>query len=125
MIGINKLNIQWEDDNHCHVQDPNTGHEFNVTVRNKELKFAPNGQPVKPRLYIGGAMVNTKQDVLGHHQAIAWAKDYFGPVLNKILNREVELKFSAKAGCSCGCSPGFIVQDNSFSFDIWMDALEK
>ena len=123
MQGIHKLNINWIDDNHAKIQDPDNGREFDITIRPKTKMWSGNGHPVKPRLYIDGPIVSQINDELDRQKAIQWAKDYFGPTLNKILNRNVELKFSQKAGCSCGCSPGFIIQDGSIPFDIWMDAM--
>lgn len=117
-----KAVIEWIDDDHAHITDPNNGREFNVTTRPKENMFVA-GRPTKPRLYVGGALLDKKEKELTYRQMIAWAKDYFGPTLNLILNREVEIKFSSKAGCSCGCSPGFIIQDPSIPFNIWMDAI--
>lgn len=121
MQGIHKLNIAWTDDNHAHVQDPDTGREFDITVRWKTNMFV-GGKPVKSRLYVNGPLVRKKAEELTFHKQIAWAKDYFLPTLRKILNRDVNIKFSRKAGCGCGCSPGFIIDDSSFPFDIWMDA---
>jgi hypothetical protein len=119
MQGINKLNITWKDDNHAHVQDPDNGHEFNITVRPR--KMWQGAHPVKPRLYVNGPQVRARTDFTLRQQT-AWAKAYFGPTLSKILNKDVDMKFSSKAGCSCGCSPGFIINDVSVPFDIWMDA---
>lgn len=31
------------------------------------------------------------------------------------------LKWSQKAGCSCSCSPGFIIQDNAMGYDFHID----
>lgn len=121
MQGINKLNIQWADDNHAHVQDPDNGREFDITVRQKKNMFVA-GKPVKPRLFINGDVVKEKENDLSHRQSIQWAKDYFGPTLAKVLNKPVKLSFSLKAGCSCGCSPGFIIDDSSIPFNIWMNA---
>lgn len=121
MQGVHPLNIDWKNDNEGHVQDPDTGREFDVVVRPKENMWAPNGHPVKPRLYIGGN-IDKLSGTDNYRKQIAWAKEYFGPVLDKLVNRHVELKFSRTAGCRCGCSPGFIVQDGSIPFNIWMDA---
>lgn len=121
MQGIHKLNITWTDDNHAHVQDPDNGREFNITVRPKTNQFIA-GNPVKPRLHIGGDLIREKEKELTYRKQIAWAKEYFIPTLTKIVNRPVNVKFSGKAGCSCGCSPGFIIDDSSIPFDIWMDA---
>jgi len=37
-----------------------------------------------------------------------------------LLGDEVKANFSQKAGCPCGCSPGFILTGHSGS-DIWID----
>lgn len=120
MQGIIKLNITWSDNNHAHVQDPDNGHEFNITVRQMTNRFV-GGHAVKPRLYIGGSAVD-EHDSDSMKKRIAWAKEHFGPTLQKILNKPVDIRFSSKAGCSCGCSPGFIIEDTSIPFDIWMNA---
>jgi hypothetical protein len=49
---------------------------------------------------------------------------YKQAVLPELLNRVPELqghklKWSQKAGCRCGCSPGFIVE-NSSSYDVFV-----
>ena len=43
------------------------------------------------------------------------ATKYNIKALKTIFPEAVSIKFSAKAGCSCGCSPGYIVQTNSTS----------
>ena len=121
---LSKVQIKWIDDNHVQVTDSNNGRQFSIITRPKKNMFIA-GYPVKPRLYIGGSLVEKKERELGHQQLVKWIKTYFGPTLNLILNRDVEFKFSSKAGCSCGCSPGFIIQDSSISFDIWMNALNE
>jgi hypothetical protein len=78
--------------------------------------------PVKPRLYVNGPLVREADEFLTHRGAIKETKAAFLPTLLKIINRDVDVKFSAKAGCSCGCSPGFIINDVSVPFDIWMDS---
>lgn len=48
-------------------------------------------------------------------------------LLDKVLKEEigsgyVTARWSQKAGCSCGCSPGFVVQDTGFfDYDIFVD----
>lgn len=119
MIGIHKLNISWSDDNHCNVQDPDNGNEFDVTIR-KHPMFSANGFRVKPRLYIDG--MAEKEEELGRRKFIDFAKEHFGYTLAKIVNQNIRLSFRSKAGCSCGCSPGFIIEEGgeSFPFDVWM-----
>lgn len=31
--------------------------------------------------------------------------------------------WSAKAGCSCGCSPGFVVKNHMCSYVLWVDVI--
>jgi hypothetical protein len=33
--------------------------------------------------------------------------------LKEIFPNALEIKFSSKAGCSCGCSPGYVVKENT------------
>lgn len=44
-------------------------------------------------------------------------------VLKEIFAGAVSIKFSQKAGCSCGCSPGYIVKYNSHreGLNHWVD----
>lgn len=120
---IERINITWHDDNHAHVQDPSNGREFDITIRPKKRMFSPSGHVIKPRLYVGGKLVDETEKEIGHRSAIAWAKEHFGSTLEKVLNRKIKMRFSSKAGCSCGCSPGFIIEDGgeSIPFNIWMD----
>jgi hypothetical protein len=38
------------------------------------------------------------------------------------FNKDVKMGFNQKAGCSCGCSPGFVVRDESCKgYSIWVD----
>ena len=120
MISAHRLNIDWIDDNNAHIQDPDNRREFTITVRPKSRRFVC-GNPVKSRLYVGGN-IEALSGTDNFRKQINWAKNYFGPVLDKVLNRHVELKFSSKAGCSCGCSPGFIINDSSIPFNLWMNA---
>jgi hypothetical protein len=51
------------------------------------------------------------------------ATKYNIKALKTIFPEAVSIKFSAKAGCSCGCSPGYIVKTNSTSLGTnnWAD----
>lgn len=121
---IGNLNITWIDNNHATIQDPEFGRKFSVTVRPKTNRFVA-GRTVKPRLYVSGLAVDAaeRRDDLSFNQRVKVVKEYFLPTLQKLLNRNVDIRFSQKAGCSCGCSPGFIVEDKDFlpSNDFWMD----
>lgn len=36
------------------------------------------------------------------------------------LHPDTKVFWSQKAGCGCGCSPGFVIKDHS-RFDVWVD----
>lgn len=120
MFGIYRLNVTWKDENHCHIQDPETGNEYDVTVRPKDRMWTPSGNPVRGRLYVNGPLVDEAES-LGLRRGIAVVKDHMEPLMSKILNQQVNLSFSSKAGCSCGCSPGFIIKNPVTPFDVWVD----
>ena len=44
-------------------------------------------------------------------------------LLRQLFPDAVSIKFSAKAGCSCGCSPGYIVKKNDYvvGSNHWVD----
>lgn len=37
------------------------------------------------------------------------------------LNSNATVTYSRKAGCSCGCSPGYIVKNDCFNKKIWIN----
>lgn len=119
MFGVHRLNINWRDENHCDIQDPETGTEYDVTVRPKERQWTPQGDPVRGRLYVSGVLV-TEAEHLGMRKGVAVVKDHMEPLLTRLLNQQVQLSFSSKAGCTCGCSPGFIIRNPVTPFDMWV-----
>jgi len=42
--------------------------------------------------------------------------------LKKLFPEALEIKFSAKAGCNCGCSPGYIMkhEPNQWGKNFWV-----
>jgi len=36
----------------------------------------------------------------------------------------VKAKFSRTAGCRCGCSPGFVVSEWGFGFNLWIEEVK-
>jgi hypothetical protein len=120
-----KLNITWIDNNHANVVDRRNGREFNITVREKAKKWVRDHR-VKSRLYVGGQVVQDWEDnpLSTHTQAIKHVKEYFGPTLQAMLGENIGMKFSSTAGCFCGCSPGFILENSGeLLWDVWMDAV--
>jgi len=41
--------------------------------------------------------------------------------LEKLFPHAESIKFSAKAGCKCGCSPGYVVKHNEINTDHWVN----
>lgn len=109
------MKFNWFDDNHVKVIDDNR--EFDVTVHLKEFKPGR-----KSRAYVNGSLVREKEKELGYRKSITWAKEYFKPVLSRILLKDdIQMKFSRTAGCQCGCSPGFIIEtSDDIPFDVWI-----
>lgn len=44
---------------------------------------------------------------------------------NGSFEDKIQAGWSQKAGCSCGCSPGFIIKQGNVPFDIWVDVTDK
>lgn len=113
------MNVNWKDENHAEITT-DTG-SFSVTVRPKENKFV-GGRAVKSRLYVSGAITNVSPDIPFNTQ-VKNVKNVFLPILREFLHLDnLDMKFSRRAGCSCGCSPGFILNDPNIPFDVWMGA---
>lgn len=48
------------------------------------------------------------------------------PQLFRLLGlNDVQVSWSQKAGCRCGCSPGFIVKTDNVAYDIYVDVTDK
>ena len=115
------LNINWIDDNHAIVFDADRFVTFDVTVRPKDRQRTARGR-VKSRLYVNGSGVKKIEEELSHRKATEKIKEVFSPALRELLKSdELKMRFSRTAGCSCGCSPGFILENVDTPFDIWMD----
>ena len=50
-----------------------------------------------------------------------WKKNVVPSVLNKLELTPTDVVWSRTAGCSCGCSPGFILKGNTDSKRIYVD----
>lgn len=54
-----------------------------------------------------------------------WRKEVIPTVLKELdLPLDTKVRWSQKAGCSCGCSPSFIVEDYH-TFDVHVDLIEE
>lgn len=88
---------------------------MNVT---KRLSENPNS---KVRIYIFPANENVFDNLLNRYSRPS--KAYKAEVLPAVFARigEHKVSWSQKAGCNCGCSPGFIVTDGLKGFNVFVD----
>ena len=103
--------LQYTDDNHAQLDN------LKLTIRPKRTMFSAHGA-VKTRIY-----ASPPDDRRAKNKAnLAWVRDnMISPVL-AALSIDGTASFSSKAGCSCGCSPGFILKtDKQPRFDLWID----
>ncbi len=81
----------------------------------------------RPRIYVHLAGETIMQD-LQNRRARPYKvyKAEVLPALFRLLGiTDVKVGWSQKAGCSCPCSPGFIVKDDGLPFDIHVDVTDK
>ena len=79
----------------------------------------------KPRLYISPTDWNLFEDLIEggrfNRPHLEFKKHLLEATLTKagLDPKTVKAAWSQKAGCSCGCSPGFILTGTDQRFDIW------
>ena len=68
----------------------------------------------KARVYVSTADFNVLDDLTNRFRRPydAWRPRVLD-VLKVLGYEDVRLRWSQKAGCSCGCSPGFIIEDGA------------
>lgn len=92
----------------------------------KNIKFLPT-KAKYARIYVWPEGENIAHNLLArHNRPYNVYKAEVLPQLTKALGIEGDLtyKWSQKAGCSCGCSPGFIEQSGKLRYDIHVDVVE-
>lgn len=110
----------------------------NITVRSqpKENQFTSNGHSIKTRVYVWfdkGTELSDRFDwkmsdpyeIVNkiYHAKHKWQKKYVVEPLVKLFefDDDAKVSFSSKAGCQCGCSPGFIVKSKKQPpFDLFV-----
>lgn len=56
-----------------------------------------------------------------HRPSTAYKKELMPKILEKAgLPADTKVSWSQKAGCSCGCSPGFILSDSYWGFKFYV-----
>ena len=81
----------------------------------------------KPRVYVHVKGENVMENlVLRRARPYDFYREHVLPRLRETygLSSETKIRWSQKAGCGCGCSPGFIIEDlgpNSMLYgkDVW------
>lgn len=112
------------------------GVKITVKSRPKDKQYTHHG-PVKTRVYVRfdkdskfGKRLDWNFDDPEelkdkiYRARIKWMKKYVVEPLIKLLkfDDDTRVSFSSKAGCSCGCSPGFIIKSaQQPPFDIFID----
>lgn len=76
----------------------------------------------KPRIYISHSGESVIENLINRHSR---PKDLYRECLDEVLVQigwvGYPVHWSQKAGCNCGCSPGFIVKNSNFHQDLWIE----
>lgn len=98
---------------------------LNVTTMVRSLERTPKSYNSHPRLH-----VSIKDETMIKNLENRHSRPYelYRPLLPEILKRAhldetMKVKWSQRAGCSCGCSPGFILMCDGH-FDLYVDISE-
>jgi hypothetical protein len=60
-----------------------------------------------------------------HRPSTAYKKEVIPQILEKAgLPADTKVSWSQKAGCSCGCSPGFLLPDSCWGFKVYVTVSE-
>lgn len=79
---------------------------------------------LKPRIFIFPASESIIDNLMNRHDRPhkAWETNLI-PIIFKALGipEMTKVRWSQKAGCTCPCSPGFIIEDHQYPHDIFVD----
>ncbi len=92
--------------------------------RERSYKLSCLFPPSKPRVYLWPEDESVMDNFFRRWaRPVKAYREVMPAVLKKAgLEDTVKFRWSQKAGCSCGCSPGFILQMSKYSnFDIHAD----
>lgn len=104
---------------------------INIAIEHKKIDNGSKKSGTKPRIYIwvkGETLLENLHN--RHSRPVKFYKTQVLPKLFEELNvnpKTVNARWSQKAGCSCGCSPGFIVDGyipDCHNQDIHVDVAE-
>jgi hypothetical protein len=92
--------------------------EILVIIKSLEVRLSNDKKSHNSRVYVfhegvgPSAMFGIANGARWSHPSALYRK-FVLPRVRKEMNlgSEVSIRWSQKAGCSCGCSPGFIVND--------------
>ena len=98
-----------------------------VTRRERNREDDPRGWTKAPRVYVSRKCDNVLEDII-HRRSHQTSE--LRPLVLEALKKEgvdvsnLKVTWSQKAGCSCGCSPGFIllgVEPAQGRWDMWVE----
>jgi len=86
----------------------------------------------RPRVYVSPEGESVLENYMtGRHTRpyTAYKQEVLPQLWRKLglgsASHPIKAGWSQKAGCSCGCSPGFIVKEGNVPFDIWITVTDK
>lgn len=98
-----------------------------ITIKNlktrKRERNKRSGTYPKPRIYFFHSGETIVDNLMNRRSR---PSNLYREVLKTIfeqlgMDSKTKVVWSQKAGCRCGCSPGFIVQGDKFDEDIFVD----
>ena len=106
-LEINTRNVPYREKRY--KWDRKLSQNFTISVpvkqNQKRLYIWPKGESVLENLFEGR-----------HNRPVSFYRKEILPTIRKLFNidRNTAINWSQKAGCSCPCSPGFIIKDHKF-----------
>lgn len=98
-----------------------------LTITSTEQRFRKptydRSYSAKPRIYIfpEGSNVFNWLEERYKQPSKAYKKEVMPKLVEQLgITSDMKLKWSQYAGCSCGCSPGFIVEGDTRKYDVFV-----
>ncbi len=101
--------------------------EILVIIKSLEVRRSNDKKAHNSRVYVFHEGVGPKP-LFGIANGERWShptalyRKFVLPKVRKEMNLDsgVSIRWSQKAGCSCGCSPGFVIDDNRGCRDVFV-----
>lgn len=98
-----------------------------VTKRSVTHERGRPFRPQKSKIYISVSGESVIQNLMNRRQRpyTSYKKELMPEILEKCnLPKDTKVSWSQKAGCACGCSPGFIIQDGPWGNMFFVSVTE-